>query len=1137
MTNKPSATTLRAARLTVSMWVVWILRLSVALVLLECVLMLLMTAGFVPSMLTPARVSEVIAIRSVEADANGRMIVVKGTTPRQSSIVVRRATREIGRSWVRAGGAFEVKFPRPEIDTGLTIEARSSGSALEQRPLEIPRTLLPTVPPSIALAYYLADLKALWVVGRSGRNINLEVRADSDPLRESTSDWWDTFEVLQPAANLPARVTVGPRRGASDNGPASVSMPVTATTSKELPLSRIAEVTLSADEARFHGVVTLPVAHPLVTAAIHGVLSGSDVAYAAFGDRLGYALNLSAVTTDGEKGVLTVDGPLRLRSIMLFLYNRSSLASQLLFSPNDSLTVVFNRAARPWFDGLPPATMAEDRAVWKGPRPLNADFQRIEFEWTNTSDKPRQEPEDTPRPPAQHLDAARDFLVGFETQYTPIYVAWPIWLLKSLIPFIGFLYLLGRGGFSTDDAWRPFVVSVAFMAVWQSWPFVWWLFSVAIANRVSDVVLPALYAVGARGSDAEQQGLPYIASAAFWLIVATVTPLVAFAAHPTDVFVSVPRHHGVIVRWAGRTATALRVILAAATAGAMYYVVSHEWLLRVEPGALQSFGFAALRPFESTVWAAVTMSGLFTVLLLTIGIRASLFGACLVVILLKVAVAQGKLDASFETIAAVARTTPWWTVAIATALSAWALLVRVVRVLLPPIGWRARWSASVILVAAALGYRAVPTVVFLALTGSVILASLLWVVVTGLDAFEGTRRVREWIRHERVTIFGLVGILTLFIAWPVAGPEQTLRPGYVAILADDLRQMLVYALALGVILYMRREAQRHPSPIVSEDWLRIGVFFFATFLVNSATSLLFVPIPFIVGLLVARFWLFKPLGEVAPLADVATLRHTDMRRLIERVIQSAEARTRFAAIRKKLEIKLQAAELAPADYDKQLGLYQDYLSAHLEAGEAAPGVKARDAVFALGHDARWTNVKVAVAAGALLAAAPVAVGLYQYLPSNQVRYPYPLLAILLFLIEVSVSWLLYAFFLGYYYAHIRGTSGLAKGVNLWIALMIPFTTYRVLSGQSLTDMWPFFLWSGQVFLFCTVLGLVAFDYRVLRTNGFRARDLVPVHNFFALSAYGSTVAAALASALVAVLTNRVPDLVKFVLQTFGRAPK
>ena len=91
--------------------------------------MLMMTAGFVPSMLMQTHVPELFSIRPVEVDPNRRVIVVKGTAPRNSSIVVRRATREIARSYGSDSGAFKVEFSPPEFDTGLTIEARVFGSA------------------------------------------------------------------------------------------------------------------------------------------------------------------------------------------------------------------------------------------------------------------------------------------------------------------------------------------------------------------------------------------------------------------------------------------------------------------------------------------------------------------------------------------------------------------------------------------------------------------------------------------------------------------------------------------------------------------------------------------------------------------------------------------------------------------------------------------------------------------------------------------------------------------------------------------------------------------------------------------------------------------------------------------------
>ena len=98
-----------------------------------------------------------------------------------------------------------------------------------------------------------------------------------------------------------------------------------------------------------------------------------------------------------------------------------------------------------------------------------------------------------------------------------------------------------------------------------------------------------------------------------------------------------------------------------------------------------------------------------------------------------------------------------------------------------------------------------------------------------------------------------------------------------------------------------------------------------------------------------------------------------------------------------------------------------------------------------------------------------------------------------------------------------------------MALIVPFAAFRLLSTESLTSMWPFFLWAGQVFLFCTLVGLIAFDYGVLRVNGFGGRELLTIHNMLALSAYGSTVAAAVATAVTAIVANRVGDLAKFLV--------
>ena len=59
----------------------------------------------------------------------------------------------------------------------------------------------------------------------------------------------------------------------------------------------------------------------------------------------------------------------------------------------------------------------------------------------------------------------------------------------------------------------------------------------------------------------------------------------------------------------------------------------------------------------------------------------------------------------------------------------------------------------------------------------------------------------------------------------------------------------------------------------------------------------------------------------------------------------------------------------------------------------------------------------------------------------------------------------------------------------------------------------------------------AFDYRLLRSNQFRVRDLTAVHNVPALSAYVSTAVAALVPTTIALITGKFGDIMKFFVET------
>ena len=369
------------------------------------------------------------------------------------------------------------------------------------------------------------------------------------------------------------------------------------------------------------------------------------------------------------------------------------------------------------------------------------------------------------------------------------------------------------------------------------------------------------------------------------------------------------------------------------------------------------------------------------------------------------------------------------------------------------------------------------------------------------------QRALSWSRAR----LGASLVLAAFLAWPLAGGATRLELRQLNDLNLRVQSLFVFALALGIVLLLRDYAARHKAPIVERATLATGIYLFAALLINSYISWLLLPLPFLVALLYASLWLFRPEHEVQSLRTIPEARLKRPRRFIQDVVDASTSAAQLALIQKSLTEKMNKAELTPEEYEAKLDDYREYLDKKLELDKVAPGLTSRDAIFAVGGEDLWTNVAASVKTGAVLAAGPFLIALYQVLPKAHADYPYPLLSLLAFILSAATPWLLYAFFFGFYFAYLRGKSGLSKGIHFFFALCLPFAVYRLLDAQSLTDMRLFILWATQLFLF--FLHPARIDrVRLPAATGvtasgcgtYRLSDNVP-----ALSAYVSTALAAL----------------------------
>jgi hypothetical protein len=453
---------------------------------------------------------------------------------------------------------------------------------------------------------------------------------------------------------------------------------------------------------------------------------------------------------------------------------------------------------------------------------------------------------------------------------------------------------------------------------------------------------------------------------------------------------------------------------------------------------------------------------------------------------------------------------PWSAVIVILGLLSYPLIAKLIKTLLPK---SATWRFLTFMIAAAfitfsLGADLIPQFYPLLAASLLVLVVLIWLIIVSLRRFSPFDNTYRQLRQAPLRFYGILILLGWIVVRPIEN-NQALYLNNIRDLINQIDNLFFYVLVLAMALMLRQFAQKrvqaNADKIAIEDpfMLITGMIFFSIFVINSTTSLFLIPIPFLVALLVVRVWLFIPPEHAVQLN--AGLKETSGKR--QAFIQDILIADRVA---NQLDRLNKAFSKTPTDINVEETY--DRLKIKLDERKEkiilkTDGLTARDTVFVYGEKNLWENALTMVYSGLVLALVPFSFFLYDFLPKTEIRYPYPFTNILITMFQALASWLIYAFFFGYFYPNIRGRTGLAKGMAMFVAVVVPFALYRVLSTQSLEEMASFFLWALQIFLFFTLLGLIT-DLRILQKTRHKTRDILVIHNWPAISAYISTIIAA-----------------------------
>lgn len=250
--------------------------------------------------------------------------------------------------------------------------------------------------------------------------------------------------------------------------------------------------------------------------------------------------------------------------------------------------------------------------------------------------------------------------------------------------------------------------------------------------------------------------------------------------------------------------------------------------------------------------------------------------------------------------------------------------------------------------------------------------------------------------------------------------------------------------------------------------------------------------------------------------------------------------------RRLKDLQVEAIAHLGTDEESKYTSHARSLEAQVTSRKRAHGLKpAQNAAFLLsiGPDEDRLRRGLNTALLSLLIAVPwILLYVANYLGQSLQDHEFPLLGVLEVLVTTTVTWGMYGFFFGYYFAFIRGSSGLSKSINYALALVLPtlaLTATDVLLEGSAWSAGIFF--ALQLFTQSMLLGLIGMDLRILKRAGLGWAELVEIHRLRGVAAWATSIVAAVGVAIATAVSSGVVEVLsnalKLVVDPGGDVPR
>jgi hypothetical protein len=349
----------------------------------------------------------------------------------------------------------------------------------------------------------------------------------------------------------------------------------------------------------------------------------------------------------------------------------------------------------------------------------------------------------------------------------------------------------------------------------------------------------------------------------------------------------------------------------------------------------------------------------------------------------------------------------------------------------------------------------------------------------------------------------------------------------VVFLAHHLDNLILYLWLAGMVWLLYQSGNFGQR--INAFTRSAGILAAASLMFTPTGPWLYLPVTFLTGwFLLSRF--VRPAGYWQELQPLFKRVFTERLDLLDQIVDLGTARSTYRDLRKNLRARLASGDMTFEAYDAQLEERRRELD-ELRHRAVVEGRPVKEVALAFGpYQSAWEN-GVHGARFALLLASPwIVLFLHDFFSDPLSGQTYPVWEFVIALLRVTCQWAVLGFVFGYFYPYLWGKSGLQKGLGLFALSVVPGLPMMILFNTT-TGAWQASLfWTLQIFVLCILLGLVAFDYTILRQGYYDWQILFEVHGLTSVGVSVSSILVAIGAAVTTLMTSQTTSLIAMALK-------